>query len=232
VFDVFLFAVFPYVVGLSAIVISLWRYVTTGFKFSSLSSQFLEGKSLFWGSVPWHMGIMIVLLGHLIAFLFPREILVWNSIPVRLLILEVSALACGLLAFIGMVLLIHRRLTNDRIRAVTSKVDVLVLTLLFIQVGTGVSIALTNRWGSSWFAIALAPYLQSIFTLQPKVNFIAGMPFLVKLHVFNAFLIIGVLPFTRLIHLLVPPLAYIVRPYQLVMWNWDRKKIRMNDRRV
>src|SRR3989338_1321382 len=186
-FDIVLFAVFPYVVFISAIGISIWRYYSSGFKFSSLSSQFLENRELFWGSVPWHMGIMIVLLGHLVAFLFPKEILIWNQIPVRLLILEVSALACGLCAFFGIVLLIHRRLTNARVKAVTTKVDLVVLALLFIQVGSGVSIALTYRWGSSWFALAMAPYLKSIFLLEPNINYLIGMPFMVKLHVLNAF---------------------------------------------
>ncbi len=223
-FDIVLFAVFPYVVFISAIGISIWRYYSSGFKFSSLSSQFLENRELFWGSVPWHMGILIVLCGHLVAFLFPKEILIWNQIPVRLLILEVSALSCGLLALVGIVLLIHRRLTNARVKVVTTKVDLVVLALLFIQVGSGVSIALTYRWGSSWFALAMAPYLKSIFLLEPNINYLIGMPFMVKLHVLNAFCIIGVLPFTRLIHFLVPPIAYIWRPYQLVIWNWNRKR--------
>ena len=163
--DYILFAVIPYVVVAIELVGSLWRYFGNSYKFSSLSSEFLESKKLFWGSVPWHYGILVVLMGHLVAFLFPREILLWNSVPIRLLILEVTALIFGLLAFVGLVMLIYRRLTNPRVKAVTSKMDVFVLVMLLVQVVSGIGIALTTRWGSSWYAAALVPYLKSLFYL-------------------------------------------------------------------
>lgn len=221
-----LFVVFPYVSVAIMLTVSWYRYFFRRHEFSSLSSEFLESKELFWGSVPWHYGILFVLLGHLVAFLFPRDILLWNSVPIRLLILEVTALTFGLLALIGIVLLMIRRLTHPRIRQVTSVMDVVVLFILFVQVGSGVGIATFYRWGSSWYAAAVVPYLRSLFVLSPNIDYIAGMPFLVKLHIFSAFLIIAVLSFTRLIHFLVIPINYLWRPYQVVIWNWDRKKIR------
>ena len=221
-----LFAVAPYVALTLLLSVSLWRFFFLSYKFSSLSSEFLESRDLFWGSVPWHYGILVLFLGHLIGFLFPREVILWNSIPVRLIILEVTALAFALLALVGLSLLIRRRLGNPRIRAVTSWMDVLVLGLLLVQVVTAIANALTYRWGSSWYAAVLTPYLRSIFVLSPRVELVADMPWMVKTHIIGAITIVGILPFTRLVHFLVPPVSYLWRRYQLVIWNWNRKKIR------
>jgi len=231
-FDFILFAVLPYVVIALELVGSLWRYFANGFKFSSLSSEFLESSQLFWGSVPWHYGILTVLVGHVFAFFFPAEILAWNSVPLRLVVLEVTALIFGILTLIGLVLLIYRRSTNARIRAVTTRMDIVTLVLLLIQVLSGVGMAIFLRWGSSWYAAALVPYLRSLFTLNPNIEYVAGIHWLVKIHIVNAFLIIGVLPFTRLVHFLILPISYIWRPYQLVVWYADQRKTRKSGRRV
>jgi nitrate reductase gamma subunit len=222
-----LFAVAPYVAITLLLSVSLWRFFFQSYKFSSLSSEFLESRELFWGSVPWHYGILVLFFGHLIGFLFPREVLLWNSVPVRLVILEVTALAFALLALVGLTLLIRRRLGHARIRAVTSWMDLLVLGLLLFQVVTGILTALTYRWGSSWYAAVLTPYLRSVFTLSPRVDLMVDLPWLVKSHVIGSIVIVGILPFTRLVHFLVPPVSYLWRRYQLVVWNWDRKKIRV-----
>ncbi|HEX7344095.1 MAG TPA: respiratory nitrate reductase subunit gamma, partial [bacterium] len=94
------------------------------------------------------------------------------------------------------------------------------------QVVSGVYTAVFYPWGSSWYAAAAAPYLWSIAKLNPNINFIVGMPFVVKLHIVNAFLLIGFFPFTRLVHILVVPNPYLWRKPQLVRWNWNRRQIR------
>jgi len=81
----FLFIILPYIAIAVFFVGVIYRYRVTPFKYSSLSSQFLEGNKLFWGSVPFHFGMLVVFLGHLIAFLCPRHLLAWNSDPVRLI---------------------------------------------------------------------------------------------------------------------------------------------------
>lgn len=221
-----LFGVAPYVAVTLLLSVSLWRYFVTRYKFSSLSSEFLESNELFWGSVPWHYGIMVLFFGHLIGFLFPNQVALWNGVPVRLLILEVTALVFGLLCLVGLILLIKRRITNPRIRAVTSWMDLVVLALLLAQVVTGLWVAITLRWGSAWYVSTMVPYLKSVLMLSPKVELMASMATVVKVHVFGAILIVAILPFTRLVHFLVPPISYLWRPYQVVIWNWDRKKIR------
>lgn len=218
--------VFPYVALVLFVVVSIYLYKTNSYKFSSLSSEFLESKQLFWGSVPWHYGILIVLLGHLIGFMFPESVIAFGAIPVRLLILEIVSLIFGLMALFGLCMLIHRRMTNAKVRAVTTSMDVVVLMVLLAQVVTGVLIAINYRWGSAWYASALTPYLKSIFLFSPDISYIESMPFLVKLHAFNAFLIVALIPFSRFVHFLVVPVHYLWRSYQIVIWNWDRKRIR------
>jgi len=225
-FDLALFVIFPYVALVLEIAVSFYRYFSGSYKFSSLSSEFLEGRELFWGSQPWHYGILFVLVGHVVGFLFPKEVLLFNEVPVRRLILEVTALTFGLMALVGLLVLIRRRFTNDRVWAVTAKMDLFVLFLLLIQTFSGIYIAVQYRWGTSWYASALVPYLRSLFVLKPNLEYIAPMPWVVKLHIANAYCLIAVLPFTRLVHFLVLPVSYAWRSWQVVIWNWDRKKIR------
>ncbi|GIK60274.1 MAG: respiratory nitrate reductase subunit gamma [Ignavibacteriota bacterium] len=222
----FLFIALPYVAITVFLIGTVYRYRGTKFKFSSLSSEFLEGKKLFFGSVPFHYGIIFLFFGHLVAFLLPREVLLWNDQPVRLLILEVSAFIFGISAFVGMFLLIIRRKTHPRIQMVSTKMDLIIEILILSQIFLGLWIAYGYRWGSSWFAAVLSPYLMSIFTLDPQITAVTNLPLVIQLHIAIAFLIVLLIPFSRLVHLLVPPLSYLWRPYQKVIWYWNRKKIR------
>jgi len=225
------YVVLPYAAVTLLIVVPIYRFLTNRFSYSSLSSQFLEGKELFYGSVPWHFGILGALFGHLIGLLLPKQVLWFNSVPIRLYILETTGLVFGLMALIGIVSLIWRRFKTPRIRAVTSKMDVVVLILLLVQVLLGVYTALFYRWGSSWYASSLVPYLYSLFSFQPDLSMIRAMPFIVKSHVIVAYLILLILPFSRLVHMFSIPITYLWRPYQVVQWNWNRRKIRGQYRR-
>lgn len=222
----FFFIGLPYAALVIMIVGSAFRYFNFGFKVSSLSSQFLEGRELFYGSQPFHWGLVFLFFGHLIAFLFPRSVIAWNSMPWRLLILEISAFGFGILAFVGLVLLILRRIRNKRLHMVTSRMDIVVYLILSVQIITGLWVAFTARWGSAWFASVLSPYLESIFTFNPDIKAVSELPFIVKMHLVSAFTMIAIIPFTRFMHFLVFPFSYIWRSYQYVIWNWDRTKIR------
>ncbi len=222
----FLFIALPYVSIVTFLVGSVWRYRATGFKYSSLSSQFLEGRKLYFSSLAFHWGILVVFLGHLLTFLFPTATLVWNADPVRLVVLEFLAFTFGLSVLVGITALIFRRGTHPRIRAVTTRMDVVIELLILVQVVLGCWIALGYRWGSSWFASDLTPYLWSIFKLDPNIEAVNAMPPVIQAHIVGAFIIIGLIPFTRLVHFLVAPFHYISRPYQQVIWHWDRKRVR------
>ena len=225
-FDLVLFGALPYAAVLMFVVGCIYRYVKHPFTYSSLSSQFLENKHHFWALVPFHYGIIVVLLGHLVAFLTPRHILLWNSQPLRLYILEVSALIFGLLALIGLIGAMARRFYEAKPRKVTTRSDWVLLALLLMQVASGVHVAVVYPWGSSWFATAASPYLWSLVAFRPDIAHIASMPFSVKLHIANAFVLLAYFPFTRLVHALVAPVHYFWRKPQVVRWNWDRLRIR------
>ena len=224
--NVFFFIAFPYVALVIFIIGGFYRYFYKSYKVSSLSSQFLEGKKLFWGIVPFHFGLIIVFFGHLIAFLFPKTILLWNQIPLRLVILETTGLIFSFTLIYGLLRLFIRRITNDRIIVVTNKMDIVIELILIIQCVFGVYIAMGHRWGSTWFATVLSPYLWSILKLNPQIEAVSAMPIIVKLHIIGAFLILLLIPFSRLIHMFAIPIHYIFRPMQKVIWNWNPKKIR------
>ena len=198
---------------------SVQRYRREPFTFSSLSSQFLESKRLFWGSVPFHLAIILLFFGHLIGLLFPRYVTIWNGNPVRLLILESTAMAAGFLTLIGLLGLIYRRATNDRLRANTSVGDILVYVTLLFSIITGLWVAIGLRWGSAWYVHTAVPYLWSLAKLQPDVARVAELPLAIKLHMSAAWLLVGLFSFTRLVHVLVAPVPYLWRPLQLVIWN-------------
>ncbi|MFQ5679968.1 MAG: respiratory nitrate reductase subunit gamma [Gemmatimonadota bacterium] len=224
--NVLLFAVLPYLALFVCLVGTIYRYRRRGFTVSSLSSQFLEGRRLFWGSVPFHLGILALLAGHLLAFLVPDAVLAWNRVPVRLLLLEVSGFAFGLCVLYGLGALLLRRVTNPRIRAVTTPMDLVLEGVLLAQIVLGLWTAFGYRWGSSWFAADLTPYLWSLLRLSPDTAAVAAMPWVVQAHVAGAFVLVLLVPFTRLVHVLVAPLHYLVRPYQRVIWNWDPRTVR------
>ncbi len=226
VLQVFLFLIFPYLSILIFLFGSIVRYRSTGFKVTSLSSQFLEGKKLFWGSQPFHWGLLVLFTGHLIAFLFPSSIILWNGSPVRLLILEGTSFVFGLSVLFGLFMLIRRRLTSKRLLVVSNNMDLLVYVVLLVQVISGLSVAYFLRWGSSWFASVLTPYLYSIFLFNPDIAAVSALPWLIQIHIFSAFFIVALIPFTRFMHFLVAPIDYLWRSYQVVTWNWNRKAIR------
>jgi len=217
-FDEICFIVLPYVALVLFFLGTIQRYRAQTFTYSSLSSQFLENRDHFWGVVPFHYGIIAILTGHIVAWLCPGQILRFNASPLRIYILEVSALAFGLFTLVGLAAIITRRLSASKVRVVTTASDWILYALLLVQVATGVLVAVVHPWGSSWFAAAATPYLWSLAGLHPDISFVTGMPWLVKLHIVNAFVLIGFFPFTRLVHILVAPNPYLWRRTQVVRW--------------
>ena len=224
VLDQFMFVALPYVCLFTFFLMTVYRYRMQSFSYSSLSSQFLENKHHFWAVVPFHYGILVITAGHFLAFLIPRSVLAWNRVPLRLYLLEISALAFGILTLIGLIGVIVRRFSSSKVRMVTTPTDWILFAMLLVQTVSGVSIALFYPWGSSWFATNMSPYLWSIMKLDPNVTFVAAMPWLIKLHVVLAFLTIGFFPFTRLVHVLVIPNPYLWRKPQVVRWYGNMKK--------
>ncbi len=217
------FIVFPYIAIVLAVGVGLYRYFTNRFSYSSMSTQFLENRALFWGSVPWHYGIVVILVAHVLATVVPGF---WASLhrdKVLMLVIEFVGGALGLLTLLGIVVLIIRRIVHAKARPVTSVMDWILLIDLLLQVAAGLYIALFVRWGSLWYEYTATPWLVSLAGFSPQIDFVTPLPLIVRFHMVNAFVLIGLFPFTRLVHIFTVPISYLWRPYQVVIWNWSGK---------
>lgn len=217
--DVVWFVVWPYLAIVLAVLGGIYRYFSDRFSYSSFSAQVLENRTLFWGSVPWHYGIVIILLAHLVALLLPGPWAALIASPIRLHVLEVTGLALALLTIVGLALLIIRRVTNTRARVVTTAADWLLLVALLIQIALGFWVAFFYRWGSDWYLYTAVPWLISLAKFSPQTHYVTALPWVVRLHMLWGFVIIALFPFTRLVHVVTFPITYLWRPYQVVIWN-------------
>ncbi len=229
IWDTILFVIFPYIALALAVAVTIYRSIYRPFTVSSMSSQLLERKKLFWGSIPFHYGIVLVLLGHLLAWLLPQDLRLWNDLPVRLYVVELTGLVLGVWALAGLVVLLWRRLSVKRIRVQSTPMDFLVLVLLLVSAVSGVLVATVYRFGTYWFTAIFSPYLVSIFTFQPQVSLLSPLPFLIKLHVTNFFILLAVFPFSRLMHIITYPIGYLIRPWQIVIYN---RKARLQEQEL
>jgi nitrate reductase gamma subunit len=214
-----LFAVIPYVAVAVAVIGGIARYRLDRFSYSSQSSQFLESRTLFWGSVAWHYAILLVLGAHIAALMFWDPWAALVNDPDRLYTLEVIGLALSFLAAAGLVVLIVRRLAVPRVTSVTTAMDWVLLVVLFGQVLTGIWVALGYRWGSEWYVHTAVPWLHSLFKLNPRPEYMVTLPVVVKVHAVLGFGLIALFPVTRLVHVVTVPVTYLWRSYQLVVWN-------------
>ncbi len=214
--DVLLFAVFPYVAVAIAAVAGAYRWAALRPSITARSSELLEERSLYWGSPAWHGAILAILAAHLAATALPGAWAALLAAPWRLYVLEVAGLGLGAVAALGIGVLVARRI---RLRAVTSRMDVVVLALLVVQAATGLAVGFTLRWGSGWYLHTAAPWLRSLAALDPRIDGMAALPGLVQLHALTAFALLAVLPLSRLVHAVSLPVSYLWRPPQLVLWR-------------
>jgi nitrate reductase gamma subunit len=218
--NAFLFIAFPYLALVLAIGVAIYRNRRSPYTYSSLSSQLLENRKLFWGSIPWHYGITLILLAHLLVALFPGPAGLLLGGRYRMLVLELTGMGLAIFALFGLLVLILRRLPTRRLpRHTTSYMDGIVLGFLLLQVGTGMTIAIFDRWGSLWYLRTAVPWFWSLVKLHPDFSTIVRLPGLVKLHFMFGFAVILLFPFSRLVHIVMLPLQYLWRPYQVVIWN-------------
>jgi nitrate reductase gamma subunit len=219
--DLFLFGAFPYLAVVLAVGGIIYRRRVLRHTVTARSSQLLEGRLLFWGSVPWHHAILAILVALIAATLAP---VTWARLlgsPARVYVLEVTGIALGALAVIGIVLLLVRRIA---LASSTSAMDWLVLIALALQAATGLYIAYTLRWGGAWYVETASPWLASLARLSPEIDRMAVLPPVVKLHAVNAFVLIALMPLSKLVHVTSIPVKYLWRAPQLVVWRRPRKE--------
>jgi nitrate reductase gamma subunit len=200
---------------------SIARYETVPFTWKSSSSQLLRRKQLILGSVLFHVGVLIILFGHLVGLLTPLWFfeLVGISHTFKQWLAIIVGGGGAILALTGGALLLHRRLTDPRIRATSSFADIGILVLLLIQLVLGVltiTISLQHLDGGEM--VNFMTWSQGIFTFQTDAwENVVDASILFKMHIVLGLTIFLLFPFTRLVHMLSAPVRYLWRPgYQIV----------------
>ena len=146
----------------------------------------------------WRWAIATVLAGHLLAIAFPASVLFRNREPLRLFVLEGTGVAAGCIALAGLIaMLVQRWRAAEGIPETASPLETIGATLISIEVASGIAVAVLYRWASSWSGRdADTVSVVALFRLEPRVALVASMPFAVRLHVFCAFAVVAVAPFT------------------------------------
>ncbi len=219
-FNFLVFGIYPYIAVGVMVFGSILRYDRDPYSWKADSSQLLRRKGLRLGSNLFHIGIILLFFGHLVGLLTPH----WAYAPFvtagqKQILAMTAGGIFGAFAFVGMVILIHRRWSDPRIRATTRPMDMIILLLLFVQLVLGlltIPESAQNLDGSSM--IALAEWAQRIVTFRPgAAAFIAPEHWIFKLHIALGLTIFLVFPFTRLVHMFSAPVKYLARPgYQIV----------------
>lgn len=203
----FFFAVLPYI-AIAGFIGGMYYKIKV-----APSKDVSEEEESFWGYVPLQVGLFIVLLGHLVAFMFPKSILAFNSHPVRLVILEVTAVVFGMSILVGLTHYSILGFLPSQKKVKKSLIDIAFEVLLLYQVVLGCWTAIGYRWGTSWFAANLSPYLWSIIKFNPQTAAVKAMPHVVQFHIITAFLILLLIPFSRLARVLSAPYHRMIRPH-------------------
>jgi nitrate reductase gamma subunit len=223
--NLLLFGVYPYV-ALAICLIGSWaRFDLSQYTWKAGSSQVFarsasEQRYMRIASNLFHVGVLFVLAGHFVGLLIPEAI--YHSVistANKQLLAMVSGGLFGTLCLIGLLMLLKRRLTDDRVRASSSTSDVLILVVLLVQLLLGLgSIFASAQHMDGSVMVLLANWAQYTVTLQPvqAAEAISTVGLVYKLHVFLGMTLFVLFPFTRLVHIVSAPVWYLGRRYQIV----------------
>ncbi len=229
--DNFLFGYYPYICLTVFLLGSLLRFDRDQYTWKSDSSQLLRAGQLRWGSNLFHVGILFLFFGHSVGMLTPHFVYEpFMTAGAKQLLAMISGGIFGLFGFIGVSLLLHRRLSDARIRATSKTSDIVLLWLLWLQFALGLAtIPLSAQHLDGGMMMKLAEWAQRIVTFRSGApELLAEAGFIFKAHMFLGMSIFLIFPFTRLVHVWsgFGTLAYVVRPYQLVR----SRRVGMNPR--
>lgn len=226
----FIFGIYPYIALAVLVLGSAARYDRDPFTWKSSSSQLLRRRQLILGSVLFHVGVLVIFVGHLFGLLTPLWLVELFGIShgaKQILAVAVGGIA-GVMALAGGIILIHRRLVDPRIRATSSTMDIAILSLLLVQLGLGlltIFVSLQHLDGEEM--VRFMHWAQGIFTFDPDAaSYTEGASILFKLHIFLGLTIFLLFPFSRLVHLLsglAAPFRYLLTRtgYQIVRTRRD-----------
>ncbi|WP_055699623.1 MULTISPECIES: respiratory nitrate reductase subunit gamma [Streptomyces] len=211
-----LWGALPYIVFVLLVAGTIWRYRYDKFGWTTRSSQVYESRLLNIASPMFHYGILFVLVGHLVGLFVPES---WtkkvgiNEHTYHLFSLY-GGTAAGVLLVLGILLLLYRRRTNTPVFRATTANDKLMYLVLFGAIVLGMVAKLTHASGDGYnYRESIAPWARSLFTLQPDIDRMAGVPVLYEIHAVIGMALIALVPFTRLVHMFSAPVQYLFRPY-------------------
>ncbi len=216
----FLFQIFPYIAIIVFLLGSILRFDRDPYSWRSKSSQLLRRKQLIIGSILFHLGILVILAGHAVGLLTP--IAVFDALGIshgakQILAITAGGIA-GVFCFIGLLLLLHRRLFDPRIRINSSFADIMVLVLLLAQLTLGMfTIPVSMHHLDGHEMVKFMEWAQHIVTFRGGAyEYIADVALVFKAHITLGLFLLVIFPFTRLVHALSAPVGYVFRPYQIV----------------
>jgi nitrate reductase gamma subunit len=220
VLDHALFSVYPYVAAAVLLLGSLLRFDSDQYSWRSKSSQLLRTRQFALGSNLFHVGILVIFVGHLVGLLTPLELFhafgVSNGFK-QIMAAGVGGIA-GLMAWVGLSILLHRRFVDLRVRKTSSFSDNLVIVLLWVQLTLGlitVPISLAHPSGEEM--VKFMEWAQAIVYFKlGAAEHITGVPLVFKLHLVLGMTILLLAPFTRLVHIWSAPVWYLMRNWQIV----------------
>jgi nitrate reductase gamma subunit len=217
----FLFQVYPYVCFTVFIVGSLIRFDQNQYSWKSDSSQLLRRDLLRWGSNLFHAGILFLFFGHLFGLFTPHALYgVFMSAATKQMLAVIAGGIAGAICFVGLTMLLYRRLADPRIRHTSHTSDIAILIVLWVQLTVGL-ITLPYSWqhADGTAMLILADWAQRIVTLRPvDATALATLPWPFLFHVVLGMTIFLLLPFSRLVHVWsgFAAAGYLFRPYQVV----------------
>ncbi len=207
------FLVFPYLILATFVVGHIYRYLVNPHGWNTKSSELLDKKGLKFGVTFFHWGIIFTLLGHGAGLLIPQRY--WDAVGINsqahTLFATYSGFIVGAMALLGLALLIYRRISKDRILAITSLNDFVTLGLLFFVVATGFTNVISGLYEHFDILTTIAPWLRGILTLTPDASLMLEVPLRFKVHILAVLTLLGFSPFSRLVHIWSVPLTYLFR---------------------
>jgi nitrate reductase gamma subunit len=216
----FLFNVYPYVCLSVFLMGSLARFDRDQYTWKSDSSQMLRAGQLRWGSNLFHAGILFLFFGHAVGLLTPHWVYEPFISPANKQMLAVVAGGvAGLVCFVGLTLLLHRRIFDPRIRLTSHRTDLFILIILWVQLMLGlVTLPYSISHSDGATMLALSHWAQSVVTFRPDASVLVDMDWPFKVHLVLGMTIFLLFPFSRLVHVWsgFATLAYVLRPYQVV----------------
>lgn len=218
----FFFGIYPYIALAIFLLGSLVRFDREQYSWKSDSSELLRRGQLRWGSNLFHVGILMLFGGHFVGLLTPKEL--YHAVGLSTQGKQILAMAAGgiagTLCLIGIVVLLHRRHTEPRVRANSGRMDFLVLYWILITLVLGlISIVASLSHLDGGVMVALSHWAQHLLTFRgDAAGFIVDVPPIYKAHLFFGMTLFVLFPFSRLVHVWsgFASAAYLVRPYQLV----------------